>query len=73
MAKLSVILLFRSLLLCGALTVPRHATLVTEREVQSSKYDFIVVGGGVSGLTVADRLTEIPDGRNAIFSPTERR
>ncbi|KAL4781083.1 hypothetical protein BJX76DRAFT_360243 [Aspergillus varians] len=63
MARPSVFLLFVSLLLCDALTVPRHAILVSEREVQSSEYDFIIAGGGVAGLTVADRLTEIPDVR----------
>lgn len=26
-----------------------------------SSYDFVVVGGGGSGLTVADRLTENPE------------
>lgn len=36
---------------------PRHATSVQESDLQS-EYDFIVVGGGASGLTVADRLTE---------------
>ena len=25
-------------------------------------YDFVIVGGGTSGLTVADRLTENPNG-----------
>ncbi|KAL4955406.1 hypothetical protein BDW69DRAFT_120319 [Aspergillus filifer] len=61
MARRSALLLFGGLLLCDALTVPRHATLVSERQIQLTDYDFIIAGGGVAGLTVADRLTEIPD------------
>lgn len=28
-----------------------------------TSYDFVVVGGGTAGLTVADRLTENPTGK----------
>ncbi|KAI1339886.1 hypothetical protein F5Y15DRAFT_72209 [Xylariaceae sp. FL0016] len=75
------------LLLCGlvlgeARTVPFGASRVYPRSVNTTNYDFIIVGGGVSGLTVADRLTENPsinvlvieagqldDGREALLVP----
>lgn len=41
--------------------VPRHATVVDRRSVNSN-YTFIIAGGGIAGLTLADRLTEDPDG-----------
>ncbi|GAB1317329.1 hypothetical protein MFIFM68171_07539 [Madurella fahalii] len=40
--------------------VPRHATIVN-RQIINSEYDFIIAGGGISGLTLADRLTEDPN------------
>lgn len=46
-------------LVCGAAFASR-ANLVGPDLPLKSSYDFIVVGGGTSGLTVADRLTENP-------------
>jgi hypothetical protein len=45
--------------------VPRHATVVDRQSLQSN-YTFIIAGGGISGLTLADRLTEDPNGRLAL-------
>lgn len=46
-----------------ALHLPRHATLVSRQDADATEYDFVVAGGGISGLTVADRLTEDSNGR----------
>lgn len=49
------------LLLLFALQVASYNALVIGRNTPlSDSYDFVVVGGGTSGLTVADRLTENP-------------
>ncbi|KAL1896755.1 hypothetical protein Sste5346_004388 [Sporothrix stenoceras] len=40
--------------------VPKHATIVDRATAASTTYDFVIAGGGIAGLTVADRLTEDP-------------
>jgi ribulose 1,5-bisphosphate synthetase/thiazole synthase len=51
--------------LCAAVSgalIPRHSTIVSRDIELESEYDFVIAGGGISGLTVADRLTEDPNG-----------
>lgn len=38
----------------------RYAQIVGRDQALNCSYDFVIIGGGSSGLTVADRLTEDP-------------
>jgi hypothetical protein len=52
----------------SALGLPRgveRAVVVTKPSEIEKSYDYIIIGGGTSGLTVADRLTE--DGQTKVL------
>uniref|UniRef100_L2GDE6 Choline dehydrogenase n=1 Tax=Colletotrichum fructicola (strain Nara gc5) TaxID=1213859 RepID=L2GDE6_COLFN len=44
---------------------PEHVNILTRAEQIASEYDYVIVGGGTSGLTVGDRLTE--DGKYTVL------
>lgn len=46
--------------------IPRYAQIVGRGAPLNSSYDFVIIGGGTSGLTVADRLTEDPSGETSL-------
>ncbi len=50
------------LLLGTSVSLPaaHHARLIGRETPLQPSYDFVIIGGGTSGLTVADRLTEDP-------------
>ena len=62
MDKRYMILLLCGLLYSEARPASPYASLISQRSVNASNYDFVIAGGGVSGLTLADRLTEDPAG-----------
>lgn len=52
--------------------IPRYAQIVGRGVPLKSSYDFVIVGGGTSGLTVADRLTEDPSSKISLPLATSR-
>lgn len=50
------------LMLAEARSLPRYATKVSRYKTNQTSYDFVIAGGGIAGLTLADRLTEDSSG-----------
>src|SRR5438034_1218804 len=61
------VLLFALEVARGAIIAPR-AQIIGRKAVLKTSYDFVIIGGGTSGLTVADRLTENPRSKWLIFA-----
>jgi choline dehydrogenase len=58
------LLLAAQLVFCLPRGVER-STIITEASQVEETYDYVIIGGGTSGLTVADRLTE--DGQTKVL------
>jgi ribulose 1,5-bisphosphate synthetase/thiazole synthase len=43
------------------IALPHQAQVIGRDAALKTSYDFVIIGGGTSGLTVADRLTENPN------------
>lgn len=54
-----------SLALCHAVSAVGNPTIIKRQADLLPEYDYVVVGGGVSGLTVANRLTEDSNSMNS--------
>ena len=59
---LSLLLVLLQSTLNAALRLVDRATVVDNATNLNTEYDYVIVGGGTSGLTVAYRLTEDPSG-----------
>ena len=53
-------------LICIANAAIRRPLIIREDAAMLTSYDYVIVGGGTSGLTVANRLTEDTDSQYPI-------
>ena len=58
----SIVSIVLAITTVNGLPLAQNARVVGRDTEIKPAYDFVVVGGGASGLTVADRLTENPEG-----------
>lgn len=59
-AQLLLLLALASTAYCSPLPLAEHATVIDDVSSLKTQYEYVVIGGGTSGLTVASRLTEDP-------------
>ena len=65
-AQLLVPLVLVSTAVCSPHRLSQRAVVVNDPSHLEDSYDYVIIGGGTSGLTVADRLTEDPDSMFAL-------
>lgn len=68
-AQLLLLLLLGSFVVCSPIDLAERALLVDKLANLQKDYDYVIIGGGTSGLTVANRLTENPKSTTTSSAP----